>query len=156
MARKWLTATVSAALCIGSVSPALAQDYRFTGFDAPQGASATVNFRVPLTQSRRENRRPTYGLTFGIGRSSGSPDMDGTVVTRSLSFADIRLSEEGSLQQARVASFDLANLDEDRRLNMLGGTSTFTVIGVVAVAAGICWLTDCIGGDDNDDDDDDN
>lgn len=154
MARKWITATVTAALCIGSASPALARDYRFTGFDAPQGASATINLRVPLTQLQHERQRPTYGLTLGIGRSTGSPDMDGTLVTRAVSFADIRFSEDGGLDEARVASFDLANLDQDPRLNMLGGTSTFTMIGILTVAAGICWLTSCIGGKDDDDDDD--
>ena len=40
---KLLAATVSAALCFASVSPAFAQDYRFTGFDAPKGLTATAN-----------------------------------------------------------------------------------------------------------------
>ena len=45
MVRKVVSATVSAALCMLSVAPAMAQDYRYTGFDAPRGATATVNLR---------------------------------------------------------------------------------------------------------------
>lgn len=155
MARKWLSAALTAALCMGSVTPALAQDYRFTGFDAPQGATATINLRVPLTQLRRERQRPTVGLTVGVARSSASNNLDGSLVTRSANFADIRFTGDGDLQQARLASFDLANLDRDRRLNMMGGTGTFTIIGIVATAAAVCFVvTDCFGGDDEEDDDD--
>ena len=48
MLRKSVSATLSVALCLMSASPALAQEYRFTGFDPPQGATATVNLRVPI------------------------------------------------------------------------------------------------------------
>jgi hypothetical protein len=155
MARKWLTATVTAALCMGAVTPALAQDYRFTGFNAPQGASATVNLRIPLTQVPWQRQRPTFGFTMGLGRSSASPDLDGRIVTRSANFADIRFTGDGELQQARLASFDLANLDQDRRLNMMGGTGTFTLIGIVATGVAVCWLiADCFGDDDDEDEDD--
>ena len=88
MVRKFVSATVSAALCMLSVAPAMAQDYRFTGFDAPRGATATVNLRVPLgTQSRRA-ARPSYGLTMGYGQTVGSQALDGQTATRAVTLAD--------------------------------------------------------------------
>ena len=57
MVRKFVSATVSAALCLMSVGARhrRAQDYRFTGFDAPRGATATVNLRVPLGTERQDS-----------------------------------------------------------------------------------------------------
>ena len=98
MVRKFVSATVSAALCIASVLPgiAAAQDYRFAGYDAPQGATATVNLRVPLTTQRQARQRMSYGLTLGYGSSAGSPTMDGTSVTRQVNVADLRFNGEAT------------------------------------------------------------
>ena len=150
MVRKCICATVSAALCMASAAPALAQDYRFTGFDAPRGATATINLRLPIGAEQRH--RASYGVTLGVGQAMGSPTLDGRPTSRFVSLADIRFS--GSrLRNARVASFDLAHLDRDRRLNLTGGgfgTTPF-IIGALAAGAFICFVaTDCFGDDDED------
>jgi len=75
MVRKSVSAAVTVALCLMSASQAVAQEYRFTGFDPPQGATATVNLRVPIGDDHR--RQPTYGLTFGYGYDLGGPNMNG-------------------------------------------------------------------------------
>ena len=152
MARKLLTATVSAALCMGSVTPALAQDYRFTGFDAPQGATATVNLRIPLTRTPRN--RPTFGITAGFGRSTSSPSLDGRLITRPINVVDIRFSQMGELRQARFVGTDLANLDQQRRrLNLTddGGNTLWIVVGLVAAGVAVCLLADCFEGDEDSD-----
>ncbi|HEV2815782.1 MAG TPA: hypothetical protein VGW40_00965 [Allosphingosinicella sp.] len=144
--RKLLCATVSAALCGSSLAPAMAQDYRFST-DAPRGATATVNLRVPLG-ARRAPARPSYGLSFGYGQTVGSPAMDGRTISRGVNVADIRFSG-GELRHARVASFDLAHLDRDRRMNLTGGGSTtWIIIGAVAGAVAACLVLDCFDGDD--------
>lgn len=148
--RKFVTATVSAALCMMSVTPAMAQEYRFTGFDAPRGATATVNLRVPLG-SERAAERASYGLTLGYGHTAGSPTMDSQTTSRAMNFADFRFSGT-ELRNARVASFDLANLDQDRRMNLTGeGNTLWIVVGLVAAGVAICLLADCFGGDDDED-----
>jgi hypothetical protein len=151
MARKLLTAIVSAALCVGSVTPALAQDYRFTGFDAPQGATATVNLRIPLTRTPRQ--RPTFGITAGFGRSTASHNLDGQLVTRPINVVDIRFSQQGELRQARFVGTDLANLDEQRRrMNLTGeGNTLWIVVGLVAAGVAVCLLADCFEGDEDSD-----
>jgi hypothetical protein len=131
-----------------SVAPsaALAQEYRFAGFDAPQGATATLNLRVPLGTEREQ---PTAGLTFGLGRTSGLADSTGRVTTRQINVADFRFTQDG-LRNARVASFDLANLDQDRRMNLTGeGNTLWIIVGLVAAGVAICLLADCFDGDDN-------
>jgi hypothetical protein len=143
-----VSATVSAALCISSITPAFAQDMRYQGFEAPKGATATANIRVPL--GRATKARTTYGLTFGIAKNNGA-DLDGRTMTRELRLADLRFTTDGRVKQARVASFDLANLDRDRRMNLTGGVNTtWFIVGAVAAGVAICLLTDCIGGDDDD------
>lgn len=150
MVRKFLSATVSAALCTLSVAPgaAMAQEYRFTGFDAPRGATATINLRVPM--GRENAGRASYGLTMGYGQAMGSQNLDGRTTTRSVNFADLRFTG-AELRQARVASLDLANLDEDRRVNNLTGegNTLWIVVGLVAAGVAICLLADCFDGDDN-------
>ncbi|MGZ8336673.1 MAG: hypothetical protein ACXWU1_08435, partial [Allosphingosinicella sp.] len=74
MLKKFVSATVSAALCLMSAAPAMAQEYRSTGVQAPRGITATVNLRVPL--GRADRARPSYGLTLGYGQSF-SPTLDG-------------------------------------------------------------------------------
>lgn len=149
MVRKFVSATVSAALCMLSVAPAMAQDYRFTGFDAPRGATATVNLRVPLGTQSRQAARPSYGLTMGYGQTVGSQALDGQTATRAVNLADLRFSGR-ELRNARVASFDLANLDRDRRFSNLNGevSTVWIIVGVAAVAVGVCLIADCFGGDD--------
>jgi hypothetical protein len=141
--RKIVSATVSAALALASATPALAQDYRYSGFDAPRGATATANLRVPL--GREAKAKPSYGLTFGYGKSTGAA-LDGRTMTREVRLADIRFSPDGRMKQANVASFDLANLDRDRRLNLMGGGGmTWLIVGALAAGVGICLLSDCLG-----------
>ena len=151
--RKLVSATVSAALCMMSVAPAMAQDYRFAGFDAPQGATATVNLRIPFG-ARAERARPSYGFTLGYGQVMGTPTLDGRTTTRAVNLADVRFTGGGELRNARVASFDLANLDRDRRFNNLtgGGSTLWFVVGAVAAGVAICLLADCFEGDDEDED----
>ena len=150
MVRKFVSATVSAALCLATMAPSLAvaQDYRFTGFDAPRGATATVNLRVPIGREQRE--RATYGLTFGYGQDVGSPTLDARSMSRSMRLADFRFSGT-ELRQAQVASFDLANIDEDRRFNDLTGegNTLWIVVGLVAAGVAICLIADCFEGDDD-------
>ena len=152
MVRKLVCATVSAALCMLSVAPAMAQDYRFTGFDAPRGATATVNLRVPLgVQRHQAQRRMSYGLTVGYGQTMGSPTLDGRTTTRAVNVADVRFNRDGELRNARVASFDLANLERDRRYQNLAGevSTVWIVVGLVAAGVAVCLLADCFGGDED-------
>jgi hypothetical protein len=151
MVSKLVAATVSAALCTLSVMPgvAAAQEYRFSGFDAPRGITATVNLRMPLGREAAATR-PSYGLTLGYGQTV-APGLDGRTSTRPINFADLRFTGGGDLAQARLASFDLAHLDRDRRLNMVGGKKTTLLIGaVIGAAIVICLAADCFDGDDDD------
>ena len=146
MVRKIVSATVSVALCLASMTPAFAQDYRYSGFEAPKGATATANLRIPL--GREAKAKPTYGLTFGIGKSNGA-DLDGRTLTREIRLADFRFGTDGRMKQANVASFDLANLDQDRRMNLTGeGNTLWIVVGLVAAGVAICLLADCFESDD--------
>ncbi|HET9639325.1 MAG TPA: hypothetical protein VFP12_08980 [Allosphingosinicella sp.] len=148
--RKFVTATVSAALCLASAMPAAAQDYRAEGFDGPRGVNATFNLRIPLGRVPAARAKPTYGLTFGMGKTVGA-GLDGRPVTRQLTLGDIRFNQQGKLNKAQLASFDLAHLDADRRLNMTGGDPTvWIVVGAVAAGVAVCLLADCFGGDDDD------
>lgn len=148
MVRKFVSATVSAALCMMSVAPAMAQEYRFTGFDAPRGATATINLRVPMGPEHRE--RASYGLTVGYGHTVAAPGMDGRTTSRAMNLADFRFSGN-ELRQARVASFDLANLNRNQRAsNLTGeGNTLWIVVGLVAAGVAICLLADCFDGDDD-------
>ena len=150
MVRKFVSATVSAALCLMSVAPAMAQEYRFTGFDAPRGATATINLRVPMGREHAQNA--SYGLTLGYGQEMGAA-LDGKTTIRAVNVADFRFSGT-KLRNARVASFDLANLDRDRRLNLAGGeyNTLWIVGGLVVAGVAVCLLADCFGGDDDEDD----
>ncbi len=148
--RKFVAATVSAALCLASAAPAAAQNYRSEGFDGPRGVNAAFNMRIPLGRAPAAKAKPSYGLTFGMGKAVGA-GLDGRPVTRQLTLGDIRFDSQGKLSKARLASFDLAHLDADKRLNMTGGDPTlWIVIGAVAAGAAICLLADCFEGDDDD------
>ena len=147
--RKFVSATVSAALCLASLTPgiAAAQDHRFTGFDAPRGATATVNLRVPFGPASQS--RQSYGLTLSYGQSSGAT-LDGREMRRTLNLADVRFSG-GELSQARLATFDLANLDRDRRMNMAGGgKKTWILIGILIALGVIICVAELCGGDGDD------
>ena len=150
MFRKCLTATVTAALCASTIAPgiAAAQDYRFVGFDAPRGATATVSLRVPMG---RQAARPSYGVTLGYGHSMAAPGMTGETRSRAVNVADFRLTGD-RVTTARIASFDLANLDQSqRRMNLTGeGNTLWIIVGLVAAGAAICLLADCFEGDDDD------
>lgn len=154
MVRRIVTATASAALCLSSVSPALAQNHAFSGFETPRGATATVNLRVPLGVET-EQAKPTYGLTFGYGKTVGNQEMGIRSGSRELRFADFRFDgSSNKLAKAQVMSFDLARLDKDRRLNMFNNPNTgWIIVGVVAAGVAICLLADCFDDDDDDDDD---
>jgi hypothetical protein len=144
---KLFAATVSAALGLAPLSPAMAQDYRFAGFDAPRGLTATANLRVPLGRETKAGRA-TYGLSLGLGREVGA-GYDGRPVTSSIRLADLRFSGAGRLSQARLSGIDVAHLDRERRMNLTGGVNTtWFILGAVAAGVGICLLTDCLGNDD--------
>lgn len=150
MVKKLVFATVSAALCIASVSPALAQEYRPSGFDAPRGATATANLRIPLGAPAKSKAEPSYGLTVGLGKTTGT-GVDGRTTTRQVRLADLRFTDGFKLRNAKVASFDLANLDRDRRMNLSGGGNTvWIVVGLVAAGVTVCLLAECFEGDDDD------
>ena len=151
MVKKFVSATVSAALCIASVTPAMAQEYRPTGFDAPRGAIATATVRIPLGASAKSKAKPSYGVTVGLGKTMGT-GIDGRTTTRQVPLADIRFTDDFKLRNAKVASFDLANLDRDRRMNLTGeGNTLWIVVGLVAAGIGVCLLADCFEGDDDSD-----
>ena len=154
MIRKIVSASVATALVLGSVSPAFAQSYAMMPeLQAPLGATATVNLRVPLGAAPAKARKASYGLTVGYGRELDSLTADGRIATRHVEFADIRFTDSFKLQKAEVATFDLANLDQDKRLNMMEGkdSTTWIIIGLV-VAGAVVWA---VSRDDDDDDDDD-
>lgn len=145
--RKFVTATVSAALCFMTVAPAAAQQYRSDGFDGPRGANATVNLRIPFGAAKKA--KPTYGLTFGLGKTMGA-GYDGRPITRQLTVGDIRFDQKGELSRAQLASFDLANLDADKRMNLTGeGNTLWIIVGLVAAGVAVCLLADCFEGDDD-------
>lgn len=151
MVRKFVSATVSAALCFASAAPALAQEYRFTGFDAPRGTSATFNLRVPLTRER--GHRPSYGLNIGWGRTTALPTMDGRTMTRAVNLAEVRFSGD-ELRRAQVLGFDVRDpAAQGRRLGLTGdsGNTLWIVVGLVAAGVAICLLADCFEGDDDSD-----
>ncbi len=112
-----------------------------------------MNLRVPLGMSRQQtDRRMSYGVTLGYGQTMGSPTLDGRTTTRAVNLADFRFNNSGELRNARVASFDLANLDRDRRFSNLNGevTTVWIVVGLVAAGVAVCLLADCFGGDEED------
>lgn len=157
MIRRLLTASVASALVFGSVSPAFAQSYAMADPQAPLGATATINFKVPLGATPAKQRKASYGLTLGYGQRLDSVTADGRIATRQAKLADIRFTGNFKLQKAEVVSFDLANLDQDRRLNMGPGdgkdSTMWVVIGVVVVGA-LAWVV--LGDDDDDEEDEHN
>ena len=157
MMRKLLSASVATALVFGSIAPAYAESYAFDPVQAPLGATATVNFKVPLGGSAFKHKKATYGLTMAYGQRMNATTQDGRVATRDAKLADIRFTADDSkLQKAEFASFDLANLDKDKRLNLgpdgTWDTTTWLLIGGLVAAGIIIWV---VASDDDDDDDED-
>jgi hypothetical protein len=148
MTRIHVAAVTTMSLLLASATPALAQDHRFAGFEGVRGANATINLRIPFGASPRGSR-PTFDLTVAIGRTLGA-GTDGEPIVRQMPLADFRFSGAG-LAHARVASFDLANLDRDRRLNVNGGkkTTMYLAAAAAAAAAAICAFAGCFDGDDD-------
>lgn len=136
----------------------MAQSY-MSDVQAPMGATATVNFTVPLGAAPARERKATYGLTLGYGRQLNSLTPDGRPVVRQAKLADIRFADGFKLHKAEVVTFDLANLDKDARLNMGPGkgkeTTWLWVGGIVVAGALVCWAAGCFDNDDDDDDFDD-
>ena len=157
MMRKFVSASLATALLLGSVSPAFAQNYAFAPDQAPLGMTATFNLKVPLGAAPTKERKPNYGLTFGYNHSLNSLTEDGRIATHQAKLADFRFTDGFKLWKAEVATFDLANLDKDPRLNLaddsMGGT-TWIVVGLVAAGVAVCLLADCFDGDDDDEDED--
>ena len=149
MIRSVVGATVSACLCLASAAPVLAQDYHYSGFDSPRGAAATANVRVPLGTAGR-TARASYGVSLGFGHTIGAASPDGRTGARFIRLADLRFDGTG-LQRAEVATFDFANLKQDRRLNMFdeGDSAGWIAIGVVVAGLAACLLADCFGGSDD-------
>lgn len=148
MIRSVVGATVSVALCVASAVPALAQDYRYSGFDSPRGAAATASFRVPLGPAGR-TARASYGISLGFGQTVGAASPDGSTGARFIRLADLRFDGTG-LERAEVATFDFANLKQDRRLNMFdeGDSAGWIAIGVVVAGLAACLLAECFSGGD--------
>jgi hypothetical protein len=148
--RKIIAAAASTALCLMSIAPAYAQANHSPAFDAPRGAAATMNLRVPFG-ARGKKAKPTYGLSLTYGRTMATSALDGKTFTRATTLADLRFDGEG-LNRAKVASFDLANLDEDKRLNLTGGSNTLLWVAIAAGAGVAAYLLFIEDDDDEDED----
>ena len=149
MLRKLCAGSAMLSLCLGSVTPALAQDYRFAGQDGPQGTNATFNLRIPLGAAARRSR-PTFGLTIGYGRDMGAADVDGHSVVRQMRVFDLRFGEDG-LRTARIAGVDLARPEGILFFGAKGGEKNTAVVAAMAVGVGAaaCVIAGCLGGDDD-------
>jgi hypothetical protein len=141
--RKLVAQTASAALCLATTWPAMAQEYRPSAFDGPRGAHASIQVRVPLGARPSASARPTVGLTLGYGRPAADGGFDGPPRVQQVRVTDLRFDRQG-LARAQLAGFDLAQLDADRRLNLSQRKSyvfLFIVVMFVVTAAGVI-LTD--------------
>ena len=166
MIRRLVSVATMTALCLSSVTPAMAQSYRMTELEAPRGATASIDFRMALgapRQSQGAQKGPTFGLRMGVGRTMAAPTTSYDVrptITREVRLADFRFDTGGSLARAEVATFDLANLDEDPRLALAGDdgekdATTYYIIGGLALVAIGVLAFDLFDDDDEDDDFDD-
>ena len=156
MMRTFLNVSVATALLASSFSAAAAPYSFASDYQAPAGATATVNFTVPLGAVPYKARKASYGLTLGYGQRLDSVTSTGRIATRQTKFADVRFTGAFKLKRAEVATFDLANLDQDPRLNMgpHGGKENtwLWVGGAIVLGLGICWAAGCFDGDDDDED----
>lgn len=156
MMRKFLSAATAMALVVGSVTPAFAQS-NYAAFQAPPGAMATINLKVPLGAATEQAKKPNYGLTLAYGQELDMLTLDERQAVRSMPMIDVRFTGPLKLQKAEVMTFDLANLKDDKRLKLMGeGDNTlWIVVGLVAAGVAICLLADCFEGDDDNNDDED-
>jgi hypothetical protein len=146
---------------IGGAPTASAQNAAFdmmhkASLDAPRGATAMANFRLPLGNAP-DREEPTFGLSFGFGRTAGAGELTPHTKTRLVRLVDIRLDQSARLRNARVGSFDLANPDKNRRLNLFGGANdtVWLVGGAVLIGVGVCLFAECFDGDGGEEVDDD-
>ena len=152
MIRKLFAGSAAVSLCLGTVTPALGQEYRFAGFDGPQGANATIYLRVPLGAVATRSR-PTFGLTLGVGRALGAGTPESPAFVRQMRVGDLRFSG-GGLRHAFVGGFDLANLDESTRLYSAGDDKNMIAIAaaLLGISVAACIAISCWGGSDDDED----
>lgn len=150
--RKLIAAAASTALCLVSIAPAYAQASHHSVLDAPKGATATANVRVPFG-GKGKKAVSTYGLSLTYGRTMASPALDGKTITRAAPIADLRFDSKG-LNRAEVATLDFANPEEDARLNMVGGGGNTLLWVALVAAAGVGAYFLFIDDDDEDEVDD--
>ena len=141
MKRKLIPSAVTLSLCLGSITPALAQDYRFAGHEGAPGANATLNLRVPLGTSARR-APPTFGLTLGYGRVVAGRTIEDQPGVRQMRLADVRFGP-GGLSRAELANFNLVQPARQGRLNAdendSDGDDTvrMLLIGILGIAVGV-------------------
>lgn len=153
--KKLIATTLSGAVLLASVAPAVAQDYRYASGFAPQQdeVTATVNYRVPLGVTRE---RPSYGLTINASRADDARDLaDGVSFRPQASLADIRFNDDG-LYRARLGAVDFAqpnalSFDDSKDPKDGKDPKTWWIIGAIVVGGIIWWAVE-----EDDDDDDDN
>src|SRR5262245_39512418 len=139
--RKLIPGAATLSLCLGSMTPVMAQDHRFAGFEGAPGANATLNFRVPLGASARR-APPTFGLTLGYGRTVGGASIDDQPGVRQMRLADLRFGP-GGLSRAELANFNLVHPVRPGRLNAdddgSDGDDTvkMLLIGILGIAVGV-------------------
>lgn len=132
---KQIAMAASAALVVASASPAFADPFAFSDNTTPHGATATINFKMALGGPATKPERASYGLTFAYGQRVGEPPVIGRPEAQALTFGDLRFNADG-LERAELASFDLADLEADPRMNIFDdgnfGTTELVLIGVGA------------------------
>lgn len=145
MATRFRTITAAAAaVALGwAPTPALAQEYRMSGFDGPAGTTAALNLRVPLGGTG-EAARPTVGLTVSYGQATGGYGRDER--HRQIRLADLRLGA-GGIRRAQLAGFDLAR--PDRAMRLSGSDKKNTLLLLLLIAAGMTAIVLTADGDDS-------
>lgn len=139
---KSIALAASAAFLFASATPAAANAFdRYE--DGTRGISATVNLKIPFG-GKAGVERPNYGMTLNYGRSFARPGLDGRVVTRAATLADLRFNGDG-LAKAQVASFDLrqAGKTADPRLRLFDGPlgpPEYAILGGAAVIVALLVL----------------
>ena len=143
MANRFAAGAAMLSLAFGSGTPALAQSGAFAGSQARPGASATINLRVPLGPGRRSDR-PTVGFTASCGQALDDSGPDGRRAVRELRITDLRFDGR-ALARAELATFDLANLENDARMGLVGNKKN-TLLLFVMVLAGATALAFLLNG----------
>ena len=99
MIRTFLNVSVATALLASSFSAAAAPYSFASDYQAPAGATATINFQVPLGAVPQKARKATYGLTLGYGQRMDSVTDSGRIATRQTKLADFRFTGAFKLQR---------------------------------------------------------